>query len=188
MLKPGHYKTFQQYREEVFLSYVQQQLKLHVNRIDIVWGAYNTNSLKTHTREKRGNGERRRVEPNSPIPTNWDGFLRVDKNKKELFTFLTATCSTADCLDKKAMSSYDQSVVSNTSGDIGDLSPCTHEKADTRIFVHCVDSVRESNERLMIRTVYTDLAVIAISGFREAQCQRNMDCISLWQSIPLHQG
>ena len=44
----------------VFLSYVQQQLKPHVNRIDIVW----------------------RVGANSPIPANWDGFLRVDENKK----------------------------------------------------------------------------------------------------------
>ena len=106
---------------------------------------------------------RRRVEPNSPIPTNWDGFLRVDENKKELFRFLAATCSSADCFDKKVMSSYDQSVVSNTSRDIGDLSPCTHEEADTRIFVQCLDSVGESNKRLLIRTVDTDLAVIAIS-------------------------
>ena len=166
MLKPGRCRTFQQYGEEVFLSYVQQQLKLHVNRIDIVWDAYNANSLKAHTREKRGNGVRRPVEPNSPIPTNWDRLLRVDENKKELFRFLAATCSTADCFDKKVMSSYDQSVVSNTSGDIGDLSPCMHEEADTRIFVHCLDSVRESNKMLLIRTVDTDLAVIAISVFR----------------------
>ena len=82
MLKPGHRKTFEQYGEEVFLSYVQQQLKLHVNRIDIVWDAYNANSLKAHTREKQGNGVTRRVESNSPIPANWDGFLRVDENKK----------------------------------------------------------------------------------------------------------
>ena len=122
MLKPGHYKTFQKYGEEVFLSYVQQQLKLHVNRIDIVWDAYNAKSLKAHTREKRGNGVRRRVEPNSPIPIN-DGFRRVDENKKELFRFLAAMCSTVDCFDTKVISSYDQSVVSNTSGDIGDLSP-----------------------------------------------------------------
>ena len=80
MLKPELCKTFQQYGEEVFLSYVQQQLKLHVNTIDIVWDAYNANSFKAHTREKQGNGVIRRVEPNSPIPTNWDGFLRVDEN------------------------------------------------------------------------------------------------------------
>ena len=82
---------------------------------------------------------RRRVEPNSPIPTNWDGFLRVDENKKELFRFLAVMCSTVEGFDKKVIS-YDQSVVSNTRGDIGDLSPCTLEEADTRIFVHCLDS------------------------------------------------
>ena len=141
MLKPGHCKTLQQYGEEVFLSYVQQQLTLNVNRVE------------------------RRVEPNSPIPTNWDGFLRVDENKKELFRFLAATCSTSDCFDKKVISSYDQSEVSITSGDIGDLSPCTHEEAETRIFVHCLDSVKESNKKPFIRTVDTDVAVIAISVF-----------------------
>ena len=66
---------------------------------------------------------RRLVEPNSPIPTNWDGFLRVDENKKELFRFLAAMCSTVDCFDKRVISPYEQSVVSNTSVDIGDLSP-----------------------------------------------------------------
>ena len=63
-----------------------------------------------------------------PVPyhlTNWDGFLRVDENKKELFMVLAAMCSTPDCFDKKVISSYDQSVVSKISGDIGDLSPCT---------------------------------------------------------------
>ena len=58
---------------------------------------------------------KRPLEPNNPIPTNWDGFLRVDENKKELFRFLEAMSSTVDCFDKKVISSYDQSVVSNTS-------------------------------------------------------------------------
>ena len=128
--------------------------------------AYNASSFKAHTRETRGNGVRRRVEPNSPIPTNWDGFLRVDENKKELLRFLAGTCSTTDCFDKKVISSYDQSVLGSKSGDIGDLWPCTHEEADKRIFVHCLDSVRESNKRLLIRTVDTDVAVIAIYVFR----------------------
>ena len=78
------------------------------------------------------------------------------------------------------MSSYDQSVVSNTSRDIGDLSPCTHEEADTRIFVHCLDSVRESNKRPLIRTVDTDVAVIAISVFRR------LSASEIW--IAFHSG
>ena len=75
-------------------------------------------------------------------------------------------CSTVDCIDKKVISSYDQSVGSNTSGDIGDSSPCTHEEADTRVFVHCLDSVREGTKKLLIRTVDTDVVVMAISVFQ----------------------
>ena len=57
-------------------------------------------------------------------------------------------------------------MVSNTSGDTGVLSPCTHEEADTGIFVHQLDSEREGNKRLLIHTVDTDVTVIAISVFR----------------------
>ena len=45
-------------------------------------------------------------------------------------------CSAVDGFDKKVILSYDQSVVNNTSGDTVDLSPSTHEEADTGIFVH----------------------------------------------------
>ena len=88
---------------------------------------------------------KRRIEPSSTIPANWDGFLRVGENKKELMRFLAAIRSTVDCFDNKAILSYDQSVVSKPNEDIGNLSPCTHEEAVARIFVHCLDSVREGN-------------------------------------------
>ena len=44
---------------------------------------YIPNSLKTSTRQKRGTGARRRV------PPNWQEFLGLDNNKKELFLFLS---------------------------------------------------------------------------------------------------
>ena len=75
-------------------------------------------------------------------------------------------CSTFDCFDNKIILSYDQSVVSKPNGDIGNLSPCTHEEADSRIFVHCLDSVTEGNKRPLICTVDTDVVDIAISVFR----------------------
>ena len=86
---------------------------------------------------------KRRIEPSSPIPTNWDGFLRVGENKRELFRFLAAMRSTVDCFDNKVILSYDQSVVSKPNVDIDNLSPRTNEEADARIFVDCLDSVRE---------------------------------------------
>ena len=119
---------------------------------------------------------KRRIEPSSLIPTNWDGFLRVGENKKELFRFSAAMCSTVDCFDNKVILSHDQSVVSKPNGDIGNLSPCTHEEADSRIFVHYLDSVREGNKRPLICTVDTDVVVTAIAakdGFHLAMARHS---------------
>ena len=56
-----------------------------MERLDIVWDRYIADSLKSETRSKRGKGIRRRVEPRSAVPGNWQKFLRIDDNKTELF-------------------------------------------------------------------------------------------------------
>ena len=43
------------------------------------------------------------------------------------------------------------------------LSPCTHEEADTRLMLHVADSVRNGLKKIMVRSVDTDVVVIAIS-------------------------
>jgi len=75
--------------------------------LDLVWASYKDRrflvyhvsisfetvkdaSLKTETREKRGNGVQRHVVSTAVMPGNWQSFLRVDVNKDELFTFLSA--------------------------------------------------------------------------------------------------
>ena len=78
MLSRGNSKTFDDYTKNVFIPYIQQQLKL-VDRIDIVWNVYTTNSLKARTREKRGTAVRRRVDLSSKMPSNWQSFLRVEE-------------------------------------------------------------------------------------------------------------
>ena len=88
MLNPGMARTFQEYSDLVFLSYVSNQLTT-ARRLDIVWDVYIPDSLKGFTRQKRGKGIRRRVAPSTQIPKNWKDFLRVDENKKELFNFLS---------------------------------------------------------------------------------------------------
>ena len=80
-------KTFGDYTNTIFMPYIRRQLE-HVNRLDIVWDAYDPNSLKANTREKRGTGIRRRVEAASNVPSNWQSFLRVNENKAELFHML----------------------------------------------------------------------------------------------------
>ena len=57
MLNPGTCRTFQEYEERVFASYISAQLEKS-NRIDIVWDVYLPDSLKASMREKRGKGTR----------------------------------------------------------------------------------------------------------------------------------
>ena len=53
MLNPGTARTFQDYFDMVFKSYVFSQLET-VDRVDVVWDAYIPESLKSTTRNKRG--------------------------------------------------------------------------------------------------------------------------------------
>ena len=38
------------------------------------------------------------------------------------------------------------------------LSPCTHEEADTRMLLHDADGVKQGRQKIVIRTVDTDVA------------------------------
>ena len=89
MLCLGTAKTFQDYADAVFTPYIDIYSIESVQRVDIVWGVYVADSLKSTTRQKRGKGVRRRVVPITTFPQNWMDFLCVDENKSELFRFLS---------------------------------------------------------------------------------------------------
>ena len=77
-----------EYSEKVLLPYIKQSIE-NVQRLELVRDEYIPNSLKASTRQKRGTGARRRVLPSAVVPQNWQEFLRLDNNKKELFLFLS---------------------------------------------------------------------------------------------------
>ena len=131
--------------------------------MDIVWDRYVEESLKTHARSKRGVGLRRRVEPSSTIPSNWQSFLRVDDNKTELFSFLASSAARI-VTSKQLISTHHGDVISKDYADVSSLAPCTHEEADTRIFLHVKDAVQHDHSKITIRTVDTDVVVLAISA------------------------
>ena len=58
MLKPGACQTFQDYADNVFIKYLERQLR-RVSRIDIVWDVYKLDSLKSTVCSRRGRGVRR---------------------------------------------------------------------------------------------------------------------------------
>ena len=87
MLRSGASKNFTEYASQIFLPYLASQLQ-QATRVDVVWDVYMPNVLEADTRNKRGKGIRRHVEPLSRIPGDWQEFLRVEENKTELFSFL----------------------------------------------------------------------------------------------------
>ena len=162
MLQPGSAKTFQDYTTNVFLPYVTSQLQ-YVSRLDIVWDEYIPESLKADVRSKRGKGVRRRVEPSNTIPGNWQAFLRIDDNKTELFSFL-ATRIAGINTSKQVITTHHVDVLCTNRQDVLGLAPCTHEEADTRMFLHLEDAVQQGHDKVSIRTVDTDVVVLAITS------------------------
>ena len=108
-------------------------------------GPYVPESLKTSTREKRGNGIRQigLVQPFTKLPKNWKEFLRVDENKQELFTFLSEQAVIRSAFyGKEIYATQGASVVcSGATVYFTGLAPCAHKETDSRIFVHVADAV-----------------------------------------------
>lgn len=172
MLRPGQAKTFSDYAEQVFIPYILSQLE-PVSRVDVIWDEYIQDSLKSETRSKRGKGIRRRVAASNAIPGKWPEFLRIDENKTELFSFL-ATALKALNTTKQVISTHHTDVFCTQPRDTAGLAPCSHEEADTRIFLHLEDVVKAGYSKVVIRTVDTDVLVLAVKAVR---C---VDITELW--------
>ena len=88
-------KTFDEYSVTIFMAYILRKLE-KVEQIDILWDRYLPMSLKKAIREKRGVGRGRQVLVSTPLPANWQDFLKVDENKEELTDFLARHVANAD--------------------------------------------------------------------------------------------
>jgi len=132
--------------------------------------------LKSGTREKRGIGTRTRVTANTKIPKNWTEFLRVDDNKTELFHYLADVLTTLNIPDKLIFVTYDDHVrCYSTTTDISSIDPCTHEEADTRLILHCQHAAQTGSKNIAIRTVDTDVVVLAVAYFQKLQIDEILD-------------
>lgn len=168
MLKPAHAKTFEEYAHKIFIPYILSYLKTYT-RLDLVWDKYIIDSLKSTARLKRGIGVRQRVVGKSSIPGNWQNFLRVDSNKTELFLFLSqALLEEFTEENKQLVITKDNIVLAKPPmQNIDAISPCNHEESDTRMFLHSMHASQHGHSKILIRTVDTDVVVLAVFVVRE---------------------
>ncbi|KAK3734169.1 hypothetical protein QZH41_005852 [Actinostola sp. cb2023] len=183
MVKPGIDKrTFSEYATGSFIPYIKAQLR-HVRRLDVICDEYVENSLKATTRCKRGSGLRQRVEADNRLPRKWQDFLRVDENKRELFKFLAECVVASTDAQKQAISTYGEQVLCSIPREsISSLAPCKHEEADTRMLLHAADAVQSGHNKILLRTVDTDVLVLAVACVQKIQLRQDSDdaCIKLW--------
>ena len=165
MLRPNDCKTFADYISSVIQPYIELHLR-SATRIDLVFVRYFKDSLKSGTRSNRGSGVRRLVKPNGSMLNNWSTFLRCDENKTELFPLIVKSLAeNINCVHGIFVGSVEDRAVSNQAYiDLEPLMPCNIEEADERMFVH-VRNAAEDCSRILVKTVDSDVVVIALSSF-----------------------
>jgi hypothetical protein len=165
MIKPNNVKTFGEYAANNFNAYVKK-IAQNVDRVDIVFDRYLEGSLKRETREQRGNGIRVSVKESTPIWSNWSQFLKNDSNKTELFQLLAQNLVTG-LYDKQIVATKDKEVLSNFALNTESINPCNQEEADSRLFLHVKDMSVNGHKKVQIKTVDTDVVVIAVTLFKD---------------------
>ena len=67
--------------------------------------------------------------------------------------------------EKEIYTTWDQNVLTSATdkGSLSEIAPCSHEEADTRIFLHVKNAYLSGHQRIMIRTSDTDVVVLAVS-------------------------
>ena len=158
-------KSIGEYSTDVFIPYVINKLN-DVRQVDIVWDVYREDSLKAGTRESRGKTQPVKVVSNTIIPKNWSNFLRNDKNKSELFKHLAQAIPTAPVPPGKTIVTThgDKVLTTNVELDLKSLQPCTHEEADSRIFLHVSRAHQRGITRVIIQATDTDVVVLAVAS------------------------
>ena len=106
----------------------------------------------------------RHVVRKAAFPGNWQNFLRLDSNKKELFSFPSRVLLLELCEANKEIVVTDGGKIMNSQilQNTHTLSPCSHEEADTRILLHVSHAAQHGHQQILIRTVDTDVVVLAV--------------------------
>ncbi len=89
---------------------------------------------------------------------------RIDDNKAELFSFLSSTSDADIGTDKRVICTHHTEVLCTQPRGVAGLAPSTHEEADSRILLHLQDAVKQGYSKVSLRTVDTDVVVLAVTS------------------------
>ena len=86
--------------------------------------------------------------------------LHVSDNKTELSLFLAKELQAIDIEGKEVYTTYGEVVLSSQPTE---MMECSNEEADTRLMLHAYHASQSGYRKILIRTVDTDIVVLAVS-------------------------
>lgn len=116
--------------------------------------------------------------------------MRVDSNKVQLFRLLNNELIKATPDDRIVIVTEGEDVICKPLRDKSNMAPCNHEEADSRIMVHIADAVSQGCHKILVRTVDTDVVVLAVATVQ------SLENVELWilfgsgkdlRYIPVHE-
>lgn len=102
------------------------------------------------------------------VPSNWRNFLRHNDNKTDLFHFLADKIAHMT-VPNMVVVTKGPDVLSTSETNLDSLDKCSHEEADSRIFVHARHATADGSKSITIKANDTDILVIALSIFPSLQ-------------------
>ena len=131
------------------------------------------------------------MEGNKQVLSNWQEFLRVDENKSELFHLISDRIVDEE-FPGLVIVTRDDEVLSSAPCDLPDVMSCTHEEADTRMFVRATDGAEHGMNNtpftlaLLIRSetgfapmrAFTLHQLIRISDFNRIKLNHLLEVVS----------
>ena len=91
-------------------------------------------------------------------------FLKMKKTKRNCFLSSVKWSPMMD--GRLLLTTKHESVLSNKPCDMSSVQPCNHSEADTRIFLHLAHAVHQGHKVAYVRTVGSDVVVLAVRFFR----------------------
>ena len=87
--------------------------------------------------------------------------------------------------EKQIVSTHRTDVFCTQPRDVAGLAPCTHEEADTRMLLHVEDAVKQGYTNVSVRTVDTDVVVLAVTVAQRLHIDELWIAFATWRSFPI---
>ena len=170
---PRSAMTYSAYASTEFTKPIKS-LSHEATRVDVVFDTYKTPSIKDVARVKRGESGERVVRDDAQVPVGqvkWKNFLHNSNNKTAFYNLL-ARWIISHPICKDMVATIDHEAITNSQTiTLDNITPCNHEEADTRLFLHALNASMNGHTSLTIRSSDTDVLVIAIHHFKDLKLE-----------------